>query len=145
MAVIGPVARYLILAGLLVGTPAFLLWILTATFRGPSEFQAPSTLVGAMHTLKMRRAKGTLEPKEYERLRALIRSLPLLTRVRARLGFSSLRICWIVWCVAWALFWALAGIVQLHWVAAALLLAPLSVAAAFVPVGRAKTEVAAAQ
>jgi len=140
MAVIGPVARYLLLAGLLVGAPAFLMWNLTATFRRPEKVQASAALVGATHALKMRLAQGTLEPKEYERLRALVRSLPLRARIRARVAFSSLRLFWIVWCVGWALFWALAGIVQLHWVLAALLLAPLSVAAAFVPVGRPMAE-----
>lgn len=143
MAVIGPVARYFVLAGLLVGSPAFLLWNLTATFRRPEKVQASSALVGATHVLEMRLAQGTLEPKEYERLRALIQSLSLRTRIRARVAFSSLRICWIVWCVGWALFWALAGIVQLHWISAALFLAPLSVAAAFLPVGTSKSESAA--
>jgi hypothetical protein len=141
MAVIGPIARYLLLAVVLVGSPAILLWSITAVFRSSSKVQDPPILVGAKHALKMRVAQGDMAPDEYERLRGLMRSLPLRTRFRARLGISGLRLCWIVWCVVWALFWALAGIAQLRWTPVALLLAPLSVAAAFLPVGRSKTEV----
>jgi hypothetical protein len=142
MAVIGPVARYLLLAVLLVGAPAFLLWMITATFRTSSTVQGRRVLVGARHALKRRVAQGDLAPEEYERLRLLIRSLPLWRRIQVTVGINNLRLFWIVWCVGWALFWALAGIVQLHWVPAALL-APLSVAAAFLPVGTSKSENAA--
>jgi len=140
MAVIGPVARYLLIAMLLVGSPAFLLWCLTAGFRSSRKVQGPPVLVGARLALKMRMAQGDVAPDEYERLQALIRSLPLRTRIQAGVEGSWIRLCWIMWCIGWALFWALVGIVQLHWVLAALLLAPLSVAAAFVPVGRSKAQ-----
>jgi len=141
MAVIGPVARCLFLVAVLVGSPAILLWSVTTALHSSSSAQGTPVLVGARRALKMRVAQGDLAPDEYERLRALIRSLPWRTRIRAAVGISTLRLCWIHWCVGWALFWAIAGVVQFHWVPGSLLIAPLSVAAAFLPVGKAKAEV----
>jgi hypothetical protein len=139
MAVIGPIARYLLLAVLLVGSPAVFLCSIASAVRRSSNVPTPPVLVGVRHALNVRLAEGDLAPEEFERIHALIRSLPLRTRLRAGVGINSVRLCWILWCAGWALFWALAGIVQLHLVPLALLLAPLSVATAFVPVGRSRT------
>jgi hypothetical protein len=136
MAVIGPVARYLLLTLVLVGSPAILLWSLTAAFRTPPGVEAElPVLVGAKRALKVRLARGDLTPAEHEYIRGLIRSLPLRTRLRARVTMGTPRLFWIAWCVGWALFWAL---VEPQHSLVALVLAPLSVAAAFLPLGRAK-------
>jgi hypothetical protein len=141
MAVIGPIARYLLLTLVLVGSPAILLWSLTAAFRTPPGVEAePPVLVGAKRALRVRLARGDLTPAEHEHIRGLIRSLPLRTRLRLTVTTSTLRLSWIAWCAGWALFWAVAGIVEPQRMLVALVLAPLSVVAAFLPVGRAKPD-----
>jgi len=133
IAMIAPAVRELLRVVVLVGGPAILLWSTTTLARQRQVEDLP-LLFGAKRILKARLAQHDMSADEYERVRLLIRSLPLRAKVRARFGISLLRTYWIVCCVFSAL--VLAALVPS--IPIALILAPLTVMAAFIPVGRSK-------
>jgi len=133
IAMIAAPVRELLRVVVLVGGPAILLWSITALARQRQVEDLP-LLFGAKRILKARLAQHDMSADEYERVRLLIRSLPLRAKVRARFGISLLRTYWIVCCVFSAL--VLAALVPS--IPIALILAPLTVMAAFIPVGRSK-------
>jgi len=138
IAMIAAPVRELLRVVVLVGGPAILLWSITALARQRQVEDLP-LLFGAKQVLRARLAQHDMSADEYERVRRLIRSLPFRAKVRARFGISLLRTYWIMCCVCSAL--VLAALVPS--IPIALILAPLSVMAAFIPVGRSKTKTSA--